>query len=49
MCVLNIQGEIHVPLPGLMRVIVVPIVTGENEKLIDQYIRNLVKRFGGEV
>jgi carbon monoxide dehydrogenase subunit G len=46
---LNIQGEIHVPLPGLMRVIVVPIVTGENEKLIDQYIRNLVKRFGGEV
>jgi carbon monoxide dehydrogenase subunit G len=46
---LNIQGEIHVPLPGLMRVIVVPIVSGENEKLIDQYIRNLVKRFGGEV
>jgi hypothetical protein len=46
---LNIQGEIHVPLPGLMRVIVVPIVTGENEKLIDQYIQNLVKRFGGEV
>jgi len=23
-------------------------VTGENEKLIERYIQNLVKRFGGE-
>ena len=46
---LDIQGEIRVPLPGLMRMVVVPIVTGENEKLIDKYIQNLVKRFGGEV
>jgi len=46
---LDIQGEIHVPLPGLMRMVVVPIVTAENEKLIDKYIQNLVKRFGGEV
>jgi carbon monoxide dehydrogenase subunit G len=45
---LDIQGEIHVPLPGLMRMVVVPIVTGENEKLIERYIQNLVKRFGGE-
>jgi carbon monoxide dehydrogenase subunit G len=46
---LHIQGEIHVPLPSLMKLIVVPIVTHENEKLIDTYIRNLVERFGGEV
>ena len=45
----KVFGTVDVALPGLMRVIVVPIVTGENEKLIDQYIRNLVERFGGEV
>jgi carbon monoxide dehydrogenase subunit G len=47
--VLHIHGEIVVPLPGLMKMLVVPIVTGENEKLIDAYIRNLIERFGGEV
>jgi carbon monoxide dehydrogenase subunit G len=46
---LKIHGEINVPLPGLMKVIVVPVVTRENEKLIEKYIDNLVKRFGGEV
>ena len=46
---LNIHGEINVPLPGLMKLIVVPVVTRENEKLIEKYIDNLVKRFGGEV
>jgi len=29
--------------------IVVPVVTSENEKLIDKYVANLIKRFGGEV
>ncbi len=47
--VLHIQGEISVPLPGLLKMLVVPVVTGENEKLIDAYIQNLIKRFGGEV
>jgi carbon monoxide dehydrogenase subunit G len=46
---LHIQGEISVPLPGLMRMLVVPVVTGENEKLVEQYIANLIERFGGEV
>jgi hypothetical protein len=46
--VLKIQGELHVPLPGLMKMVVVPLVTGENEKLVEQYIANLIKRFGGE-
>jgi carbon monoxide dehydrogenase subunit G len=47
--VLDIKGEITVPLPGLMKMIVVPVVTNENEKLVEKYIANLIKRFGGEV
>ncbi|WP_372659831.1 hypothetical protein [Hydrogenophaga sp.] len=46
---LSIQGEIEVPLPGLMKMVVAPVVEGEFEKLVDKYIANLVKRFGGEV
>jgi carbon monoxide dehydrogenase subunit G len=46
---LTIQGEIAVPLPGLMKMVVVPVVQGEFEKLVDKYIANLIKRFGGEV
>jgi hypothetical protein len=29
--------------------VVGPIVLSENEKLIDKYIENLIKKFGGEV
>ena len=46
---LHIEGEINVPLPGLMKMLVVPVVTGENEKLVETYIQNLIERFGGEV
>jgi carbon monoxide dehydrogenase subunit G len=46
---LHIHGQITVPLPGLMKMLVVPVVTGENEKLVDQYIENLIERFGGEI
>jgi carbon monoxide dehydrogenase subunit G len=45
---LAIQGEIEVPLPGLMKMVVAPIVEGEFEKLVEKYIDNLIKRFGGE-
>ena len=45
---LAIQGEIEVPLPGLMKLIVVPVVQGEFEKLVEKYIDNLIRRFGGE-
>ncbi len=47
--VLKIDGKINVPLPGLMKLVVAPIVEGEFEKLVDKYIANLIKRFGGEV
>jgi carbon monoxide dehydrogenase subunit G len=46
--VLKISGELHVPLPGLMKALVAPLVARENEGLIKQYIANLTARFGGE-
>ncbi len=46
--VLKISGKLEVPLPSLMKGIVTPIVVGENEKLVEKYIANLIKRFGGE-
>jgi carbon monoxide dehydrogenase subunit G len=46
---LQIKGTVEVPLPGLMKMIVGPVVLGEFEKLVEKYIANLIKRFGGEV
>ena len=48
-CVLEIEGTVDVGLPALMRVVVEPVVASEFEKIVEQYIDNLVKRFGGEV
>ena len=45
---LAIQGQIEVPLPGLMKMVVAPVVEAEFEKLVEKYIANLIKRFGGE-
>lgn len=45
---LAIQGTIEVPLPGLMKMVVAPVVEAEFEKLVEKYIANLIKRFGGE-
>jgi len=46
---LKIEGTVEVPLPGLMKMVVGPVVKGEFEKLVEKYIDNLIKRFGGEV
>jgi carbon monoxide dehydrogenase subunit G len=46
---LKIDGELTVPLPALMKMVVAPVVESEFEKLVDKYIANLIKRFGGEV
>lgn len=45
---LTIEGELTIPLPGLMKMIIAPVVEAEFEKLTEQYIANLTKRFGGE-
>jgi carbon monoxide dehydrogenase subunit G len=46
---LKISGTVEVPLPGLMKMVVAPVVKGEFEKLVEKYIDNLIKKFGGEV
>lgn len=47
--VLKVSAELSVPLPALMKVVVEPLVEAEFEKLTEQYIDNLIQRFGGEV
>ena len=47
--VLKIDGELSIPLPGLMKMIVAPVVQAEFEKLVEKYIDNLTRCFGGEV
>jgi carbon monoxide dehydrogenase subunit G len=47
--VLHIQGELTLPLPGLMKKMVAPVVEAEFEKMVEQYIDKLTKQFGGEV
>jgi carbon monoxide dehydrogenase subunit G len=46
---LQVKGDLVIPLPGLMKMVVVPVVEGEFEKMTDKYIANLIKKFGGEV
>jgi carbon monoxide dehydrogenase subunit G len=46
---LNIEADVSVALPALMRVVVEPVVRKEFEALVDQYVANLIERFGGEV
>ena len=48
-CVLKTEGTLDVPLPALMKPVIAPVVEGEFEKLVEKYIDNLVKEFGGEV
>ena len=47
--VLQINGDLTIPLPGLMKMVIAPVVEAEFEKMVEQYIANLTKRFGGEV
>jgi carbon monoxide dehydrogenase subunit G len=47
--VLAIQGELTIPLPGLMKMVVAPVVESEFESMVEKYIDNLTQRFGGEV
>jgi carbon monoxide dehydrogenase subunit G len=46
---LKIEGTVEVPLPALMKMVVGPVVKGEFEKLVEKYIDNLIKHFGGEL
>ena len=46
---LRIQGELTLPLPGLMKTMIAPVVELEFEKMVEQYIDRLSQHFGGEV
>jgi carbon monoxide dehydrogenase subunit G len=46
--VLEIEGDLTLPLPGLMKMVAAPVAEAEFEKMVEQYIENLTKRFGGE-
>jgi len=43
------KGELTLPLPGLMKMVVAPVVEAEFEKLVEKYLDNLTRKFGGEV
>ncbi len=47
--VLAITGELTLPVPGLLKMVITPLVKSEFEKMTDQWVENLSKRFGGEV
>lgn len=47
--VFRTKGRIDVAMPPLMRAIVVPVVEGEFERLVETYIDNLIETLGGEV
>jgi carbon monoxide dehydrogenase subunit G len=47
--VLKTKGTVEVPLPALMKMVVAPVVNSEFESLVEKYIENLCKKFGGEV
>ena len=44
---LKIKGELSIPLPGLMQMLVGPVAENAFEHMIETYIKNLTKKFGG--
>lgn len=46
--VLQINSDLEVPLPSMMKTVVAPIVTSEFKKMVEKYVNNLTKKFGGE-
>ncbi|MEI8156016.1 MAG: SRPBCC family protein [Burkholderiales bacterium] len=44
---MQVGGTLTVPLPGLMKMVVAPVVKAAFEKLTDDYVANLTKKLGG--
>lgn len=47
--VLHLTGELTLPVPALLKMVITPLVKSEFEKMTEQWVANLIKRFGGEV
>lgn len=45
---LKVEGDLTLPFPGLMKMVVAPVVEAEFENLVEKYIDNLTRLFGGE-
>lgn len=43
---LQVAGTVTVPLPGLMKMVVAPVIKSAFEKMTDDYIANLTKELG---
>jgi carbon monoxide dehydrogenase subunit G len=46
--VLEVNAEVHLPLPALMKAVAAPIVESEFEHMTEQYIDNITEALGGE-
>ena len=46
---LQISGDLEIPLPSMMKMVAARILTHEFEKMVEKYIDNLTQKFGGEV
>jgi carbon monoxide dehydrogenase subunit G len=46
--VFSTKGDLSLPLPALTKMVVAPVVEAEFTKMVEQYIDNLIKHFGGE-
>ncbi|MCC6142792.1 MAG: hypothetical protein IT368_03190 [Candidatus Hydrogenedentes bacterium] len=40
---LKTKGELEIPLPAMVKMVVAPFVRSEFERLVDQYVANLTK------
>lgn len=45
--VFKTQAELNLPLPGILKMAVSPVVKHEFNALVDQYVRNLQQHFSG--
>ena len=46
---LNISGSLNLPLPALVKPVIGPVVAAEFERLVEEYIDNLIAELGGEL
>ena len=44
---MDVHGEFTIPAPGLMKMVLTPLVKSEFEKMTNVYLANLTKFFGG--
>ncbi len=46
---LHVNGCLELALPALLKPVIVPLVQAEFERMVEQYIDNLIEHWGGEL